>query len=241
MQPNLRIETVSFGDVSLNPWNPHGTTLEEMQDLIDSISSKGIVDTPTVVVWDRPINYEDKDIYPTTKYLLVDGEQRYKATKEAFISGARDIPGLPVTVLGNASEFTDADLAELGEALNHRGRGSLEDVKKTGIIANWLAQRHAPSNVAKLMGKNENFVAKAMAATAKQNTSTIRPQGHQERKALNIVLPFEDEMDVEEFELLLAGVEVEGYYATKGLKRTAAVMKLLRDNNVNQLTGQNIQ
>ena len=236
-QPQLEIRYVNLKEVHPNPWNPHGTTPDELDELIDSISAKGVVDAPLVVEWDRPVQYEDLSIEPKAKYMLVDGEQRFTATREAFIRGRLERPVIPVTVLGKLSDFTEAELAEIGEALNHRGRGSLEDVKKTGIIAKWLTKNRTVEEAARLMGKDKGFVMRALAEVQKSKSLPLppsshvtppRPQRHAERNRLNVVLPFEDELDVEEFESLVADVELDGDYPTKGARRTAQVMEALR-------------
>lgn len=229
-QPKLTIVDVSLTDITPNPWNPHGTTPEELSELVESIATKGVIDTPTVVEWDRPLQYEERSIEPVTRYLLVDGEQRFTAAREAFTRGLRELPIIPVTLLGSASSFSDAELAELGEALNHRGRGSLEDIKKTGVIASWLSQRKGPAEAARLMGKSQAFVEKALAAVQPKAQPNLAPraQQHQQRKALNIVLPFEDEADVDEFETLLGRVQLQASPASRGQRRSAQVLTALR-------------
>lgn len=235
---NLHIEYVNLGDIAPNPWNPHGTTDEEMDDLIESIATKGVVDTPLVVRWDRPVVYEGQEIQPDKPFMLIDGEQRFTATRAAFMRGLIDRPEIPVTVLGNLSDYEEAYLAELGEALNHRGRGSKEDLEKTGIIAKMLMKNRSVEEAARLMGKRTDFIAKALATANKrplpaptptpERVAAQRVQHEKERKALNVVLPFEDELDVEEFESLLSNVVVGSDYRTKGHRRTAQVMEALR-------------
>ena len=231
-QPHLTLVTATFNQVTPNPWNPHGCTAEEMDELIESIATKGVLDTPTVVEWDRDVACGAVTLTPSTPYLLVDGQQRFTATREAFMRGLRDTPAMPFTCIGRASAFSDAALAELGEALNHRGRGSIEDVTKTGIIASWLAAKKGPAEAARLMGKKPAFVAAALASVTQLSplptSSQARPQAHQQRKSLNIVLPFDDELAVEEFELLLQRVDTPDDVPTKGQRRAAAVMEALR-------------
>lgn len=239
MSKKLQLVYAQLNEVSPNPWNPHGTTEEEMAELKASIGKWDMKDCPLVVEFDRPVHYEGQTIEPgSKKYLIVDGEQKYTAKKAAFMEGLVNDPSVPVLVMGKLSEFTEAELAELGQVLNHKGRGSLEDAKKTGVIVEWLTQRgRTLDEVAQAMGQKKEALREALIASQQAKGRPIppelssRPQGHKERNVMNVVLPFEDAVAVDEFESLVAKVAEqlgEELPQTKGFRRSAAVLAALR-------------
>lgn len=248
----LRLEYVKVNHVHPNPWNPHATTEEEMDSLVESIGVNGMMDAPLVVEWDADLEYEGKMIAAKPgAYLIVDGEQKTTAYRHAFMRGLLDSTDIPVLILGKLSEFGKERLAELGQVLNHKGRGSLEDEKKTGVILQWMLKNKPIDQVAKTVGQREDFLKRSLATlaasqknqaplsnAARQSASVAapnggRPEGYMERKALNVVLPFEDELAVSEFEnlvsLVMTTMDASELPNTRGSKRVSAVMEALRN------------
>jgi len=249
MTQKLTLEYVKVMNVHPNPWNPHGTTEDEMDALIESIGVNGMIDAPLVVEWDADIEYNG-DIHEAREgYLIVDGEQKTMAYKNAFMRGLTNSPDIPVLVMGKLSEFGKQRLAELGQVLNHKGRGSLENEEKTAVITQWLMKNRSLEEVAKTMGQHEAFLKRSLSSLAAtqrassptpnktpnggSGSKTERPTGYKERNTLNVVLPFEDELAVDEFEslitLVLSATGDDDLPATKGNKRVYAVMEALRN------------
>lgn len=238
MNKRLNLVYAPLNEVSPNPWNPHGTTEQEMAELKASIGKWDMKDCPLVVEFDRPVHYEGQTIEPSgKKYLIVDGEQKYTARKQAFMEGLVNDPTLPLLVMGKLSEFTEAELAELGQTLNHKGRGSLEDARKTGVIVEWLTSRgRTLEEVAQAVGQKKEMLREALLASQQAKGKplppelTHRPQGHKERNVMNVVLPFEDPLDVDEFESLVAQAAdfLGDAPTTKGFRRSVAVLAALR-------------
>lgn len=236
MSKKMELVYAPMNEVSPNPWNPHGTTETEMDDLKASIAKWDMKDCPLVVEFDRSVHYEGTTVEPgSRRYLIVDGEQKFTARKLAFLDGLVNDPTIPLLVMGKLSEFTEAELAELGQALNHKGRGSLEDARKTGVIVEWLTSRgRTLEEVASATGQRKEMLTEALMAAKQAKGRAVptsgRPLGNKERNILNVVLPFESEMEVDEFESLVAQVlqGKDSSPTTKGFRRSVGVLEALR-------------
>lgn len=260
---NLELRYVRMNEIHPNPWNPHGTTQEEMDALVESIASRGMVDAPLVVEWDADMEYEGEIVTAKGGYMIVDGQQKYTAYTNAFMRGLVDSPELPVLIMGKLSNHGRDSLAELGQILNHKGRGSLEDETKTAVITKWMLKTRSIEEVSKTVGQREDFLKRSLASLAASQRASAasqlsntpakpptvtprleRPQGYAERKNLVAVLPFEDELAVDEFESLVSNVlgtmEDDELPNTRGNKRTYAVLQALR-NYQQHLIGEDLE
>jgi ParB-like chromosome segregation protein Spo0J len=231
----MELKTVSVNDIARNPWNPHFADNDELDRILNSIKTFGMVDPVTVVEWDRPVRWLGKEQEPTTKYLLVDGEQRYTAISKGV--KRKELPDqVLVLVLGKLSEFDEVELAELGERLNH-ARGTGERADMTGHIAKAIMERKKVSldELAKLLGKPKPFLEEAIKVTdTRYKMVPVRPQVNSERDDVEFRLIFPNEDAYEEFNELVGKVlsmlQDEGCELpeTRRYRRTFAITEALR-------------
>ncbi len=231
----MELRTVSVKEVSRNPWNPHFADKEELERILQSIKTYGMVDPVTVVEWDRPVVWLGKETEPKTKYLLVDGEQRFTAISRGVSKGELE-DRLPVIVLGKLSEFDEVELAELGERLNH-ARGTGERADLTGHIVKAVMEKKKLSldDISRLIGKPKAFLEDSIKATdTRYKMLPVRPDKSKERADIDFRLIFPDEDTYEEMQELVGKVlgilQEEGYELpeTRRYRRTFAVMEALR-------------
>jgi hypothetical protein len=230
----VELRTLSVRDIKRNPWNPHFATKDELEGILASIQAKGMRDPVLVVEWDTEVVWNEKTTRPTGPYMLIDGEQRYTAFSTGVERGVL-ADGIPALVMGKLSEFTVAELIELGQSLNHN-RGSGEDLVKTGLIVEALKKRgKSLDDLARATGQSKDFLADALAAV---NTRTkqipVRVQRNEEREDVVAVLRFANEDDHADFEELVGkaiqrleegGLELP---AVRRYRRSQAVMEVLK-------------
>ena len=215
-----------------NPWNPHSSTPEEMENLALSITERGMIHPIVVVKFDRPLEWDGRTYEALRDYLVIDGHQRMQASQKAYAAGNDDAYTVPVRVIGKLSEWEEWELAEIGQMANHQG-GSLEDPGKTGKIVISIQERRKTPDVSAITGQRANFLTQAanLARPRPAAPGVPAPAAHtSHRQVHNVVLPFESADEVKEFESLIGQLaeEVPDRSATKGLLRSQTALHVLR-------------
>lgn len=234
-----KILKVDISLIATNPWNPHNSSTEDLARIIHSIGEVGQLVPLLLVEYDIPLlwNGQTYDVPTDKQFLLIDGEQRFKALTRRFLDGDNDSLIAKAILVGKLSDYEPWELAEIGQIANHT-RGKLENDEKTGELISEIAKHKDLDAYLKLVNQPKEYVNKAL-AMAKSRTNdgpnrvhkSQRPEGipkpSSNRGYCSVVLPFETEDDVAEFESLLMYLPEEGK-TFKGLERSYRLLSLLR-------------
>ena len=226
-----QVINISLTDISENMWNPHSSTVDELNNITTSLKEVGQLIPVLVAEWDTDITWDNTLYTRTKKYILIDGHQRFTCMKELFKQGDNNALFLKAIVVGKTSEYQAWELAEFGQVANH-ARGSLEDDLKTGKLLQELTKYRNVTDYVKITNQRSDYVNRAMTLIQQRNTNSHKvaniPVASHTRGYHNVSLPFEDAAEVKEFEDLLAKLPTSGK-SYKGLDRSYKLLNLLKE------------
>lgn len=232
-----QVVSLQLTEIATNPWNPHMSTADELRLIADSIKELGQLVPILVARWDVPIEYEGKEYYQAGKYLLVDGEQRFKGLTQLFAEGDNNAINARAIIIGNVSDYDVWELAEFGQAANH-ARAKTEDDLKTGKVMAEILKHRNISDYAKIVGQRPDYVSRTLELVKNRELRAQKPALSRKpdqvptataiRGAYTVSLPFETSADVEEFEHLISQLPEAGK-TYRGLERSYRLINVLKE------------
>lgn len=139
--PVLQIENLAIGKIKPDPDQPRKTFDEKLlNQLSDSIREHGVLQPITV-------RESGKD------FIIVMGERRYRASK---LAGKKTIPCI-------VRNYANADVMEV-QIIENLQRQDVEPTEEAEAIA-YLSERHSPNEIAKRLGRTDNFVRQRLKLT----------------------------------------------------------------------------
>ncbi|GAB4512548.1 MAG: ParB/RepB/Spo0J family partition protein [Allomuricauda sp.] len=130
----LQIQNLPLGKIKPDPDQPRKTFDGKLlNQLSESIKEHGVLQPITV----RQLN---------SRYLIVMGERRYRASK---LAGKKTIPCI-------VRNYANADVLEV-QIIENLQRQDVEPTEEAKAIA-YLSEKHSPSEIAKRLGRTDNFV-----------------------------------------------------------------------------------
>lgn len=238
-QPETR--TALLAEIIANPWNAHGMTPDELAALRESIAEHGAWRPIIVVELDEADEYTPV-IPDGVKYRIVDGYHLHKAlSMDALEQDRADVADAEVMVIGLNSRVPVETQMEIGQTVNHGGRGSLEDPVKTGRIVEILTRRRPIEEVARRTGQSASFLetSRRVAEEGPRRVAEVVSAAPQkDRGGSHVPLVFEDASELREFHELIAEAERSvdpEKTLTAGRRRVATVLQALRAYTAGQL------
>lgn len=230
--------SVYLDEIQPNPWNPHGMTHQEFEDLKESLKEDGQWRQILVVKMDEPDDFTPT-LNPDQPYRIIDGEHLHRAMVSNSLAGEGPDKAL-VLVYGNNSEVPVERQMEIGQTINHGMRGSLEDARKTGMIVERMLSIRSEEELSRRTGQSINFLQTARRMYSEParragnedmpNASAVRV--NKERKGQTVPLVFEDNETLEEYNSHIKFWEKEADPDGKmspGRRRIQAVLAALRN------------
>jgi ParB family chromosome partitioning protein len=130
----LQIQNLPLGNIKPDPEQPRKTFDGKLlNQLSESIKEHGVLQPITV----RQLN---------SRYLIVMGERRYRASK---LAGKKTIPCI-------VRNYANADVLEV-QIIENLQRQDVDPTEEAKAIA-YLSEKHSPSEIAKRLGRTDNFV-----------------------------------------------------------------------------------
>ena len=140
-----QIKKIPIEKIQPGPWQARKLfDKEDLQDLSNSIISKGIVN-PVLVT---PSEKKDNNVF-----YLIAGERRWRAAQIAKI---HEIPSIIITNLN----FTDASIISLIENVQRRNLNAIEEAKGFNEIIN--KYKYTQDKVSKTIGKSRVYITNSL-------------------------------------------------------------------------------
>ena len=232
-----QVVELPLNNITKNSWNPHISSADELRLISDSIKELGQLVPILVVNWDKPIEWEGVEYFEKDKYLIVDGEQRYKALTQLFTEGDNSALMARAIIIGNVSDYEVWELAELGQAANH-ARAKSEDDLKTGKVMSEILKYRNITDYSKIVGQRADYVSRTLELVKKREAKAPKlptskkpeqvPTATATRGYYTVSLPFESSSEVEEFEKLLSQLPAAGK-SYRGLERSYRLLNVLKE------------
>ncbi|WJJ96394.1 ParB/RepB/Spo0J family partition protein [Algibacter luteus] len=138
----LQVQELPIGRIIPDPMQPRKTFNEEaLKQLAESIEEHGVLQPITV-------RKSGKD------YIIVMGERRYRASKLAKKK----------TILSIVREYDNNDVLEI-QIIENLQRQDVEPTEEAEAVA-FLSEKYAPTEIAKRLGRTENFVRQRLKLAA---------------------------------------------------------------------------